>query len=272
MPVEEVDQQIRSSVNYWTRNSRRLTRNWDDAETVMDVWIAILEADQRGGFDGQNPGGYIHTVARNAASHKHPTGHLTPDELAMTDIVLGIAKRTRPASAKDWNDTYDEAVGEVTRRKGLKPRRNLVIYRARTVSAGGVSAIMGGGDRPLWETDVVDHQVSPCLDLTGPEPEAKGEVWRYLAPDVRPVPEDSISTRQAGKHRKAVDAAGGPVPIARRLLDRPVDDDAAKALCAPWGDITRAEQEDIAAVLVRHPALAKKMWQVAMRIAERRPK
>lgn len=271
MPVEEVDQQIRSSVNYWARKNRSITGAWD-GEAIGAVWIAILEADRRGGFDGQNPGGYIHAVARNAASNQRPDGYLTNDELVMADIVSRTAGRMRPSSSKEWGDIYDEATKGVVRRKGWKSNRERVIYQARTVSIGGASAIRGHGEqRPLLDSDSIDYQ-QPGLDRSGPEPEVKGEVWRYLAPDVRPVQEDSIPGRRASKYRKAVNAAGGPVPIARRLLDRPADDDAANALCAPWGDITRAEQEDIAAVLVRHPALAEKMWQVAMRIAERRPK
>lgn len=284
LPVEEVNEQIQKSVLYW--GGRRGVLPEFRRAIAQEVWVAAVAANARKTFDGENPCGYIHALARNATVQgRFVDGQwdrgLTRSELAVAAHMETLAAKNPPSTPAGWDELYDQAVAEFRGMRSKALVREAVIEKVRAALPGGVSTnprklpsgsarIASGETTPGGTSGVVQATSDEYFQHELPGEAPKGEVWNHLAPDVRPIKPKSVATRAAGEHRKAVQAAGGPLSIARRLLDAPVDRDTEAAFCAPWGRLSRSEQIDVADALVRNPHLANRLWAVALRASESR--
>lgn len=284
LPVDEVRGQIQASVNYW--GHRRLLGADASDSLAQEVWAAALAADARKTFDGENPCGYIHSLARRIAGKSQSARHgwMTGHELAVASRIESLAADSPPTTPADWDELYAQAVAEIGGQRWQTVRMSVVIAGARSSLPGGVNSAPWR-EYGRSETDYgsgVDGgpgpRIAACTDTYFehelPDEAPKGEIWSHLTPDVRPIKRESIATRPAQRHRQVIRESGGAVAIARRLLneDGSVDAEARAAFCAPWGALTPAEQIDVAEALVRNPSLANQMWGVALRAAERRAK
>lgn len=98
--------------------------------------------------------------------------------------------------------------------------------------------------------------------------DARKCIWNLLSEDGPQVAVKTIDDDRA--HRAAVDAAGGPLAVARAWESGDIaeDDPATVALFAPFGTrLTEKDREAAADVLTRNAGYAEKVWDSAMTAA-----
>jgi hypothetical protein len=296
--VREANQVMVATARSYIRSFRRDPSNAEDV--AQDGWVDLLKRKQRTNQATQEKEdvtlseliqdrNLLRTVARTIANRGYTAGaeagfrheefqarrilreqedaflkehgrKMTADErVAAADAIrMSIKAGSRPKA--DFHVEYKQLSTDVT----LESEHG-TISLGETLVADELIAFDEQEDAAASALHEMENGLAKKADV-------RRDVWRVVtirngAPQVAP---QSISSKDAGRHRRTVEEAGGARVLAQKWLDGRTTEEEDIALFAPFGDIDVDGREKAAEALNEHQTFADVLWTEAMRGASRR--
>jgi len=219
------------------------------ATAVHRSALTMLSARKAGAaLSGQETKAYCEYGRTCAQLEQRMSRHLTASE------EDAVAEQVWRRYEKRVPKNFHRRQGPLT---GLVPedRADTNVYHERRSFAAGSLA-----DRVerIAENDAGRHNLVAWR-------KAKAWAWDAIAESLGapPVARGSLARRVVTDLRKRVDKAGGPAQVAAGYEAGDVDEDAACAFFAPFGEIDEDGRRAVAGVLKEYPGYADELWDTA---------
>lgn len=289
----ELFDRFSASARHW---GNRLGVDAEDLlqDTALEFYAALSRqrgaGDPKPGLNGRtvrpanspaspmaNPGGWIHRISYNIAARRVAGTNSSADLAALREYRTRLQDAEnrcgRALSPADEDRLADEI------RLARPPRRRPTAGFHRRVRTVSTEALGPDWDAPAdsntaetgeFRAHTAGAAAENLLFRSGSPSRAAARrlAWDAVA-DVTGAPvvvPEVLDPRRSRKASQLVDAAGGPVAVARRWARDP-QDPAVQALFTPFGRLDPAEQQAVIRTIHRSGGYGDQVWAAALQAA-----